>query len=106
MRRSEVRWYEFSYPDKKIPVLILTRDSIIEYLSEVTVAPITSTIRNIPSEILLTKADGMSKDCAVNLDHLQSVSKTKVGDLITTLGSIKMNEVRRAVLFALGFDPE
>ena len=103
MKRGEVRWYRFSRPDKNRPVVILTQDSALEFLGEVTVAPITSTIRDIPSEILLTKEDGMPKDCAVNLDHVQTVSKGKIGPLITTLGSKKMVELRSALLFALGF---
>jgi len=103
MRRGEIRWYEFSYPDKKRPVLILTRNSIIELLEEVTIAPITSTVRNIPSEVLLTKSDGMAKECAVNLDHLQTVSKNRIGNQITMLNQSKMHEVRLALLFALGF---
>ncbi|HWO42994.1 MAG TPA: type II toxin-antitoxin system PemK/MazF family toxin [Candidatus Eisenbacteria bacterium] len=103
MRRGEVRWYVFSRPDKRRPVLILTRDSALEFLGEVTVAPITSTIRDIPSEVLLTKADGMPKDCAINLDHLQTVSKGKIGSLITTLTASKLEEVRPRLLFALGF---
>jgi mRNA interferase MazF len=48
MRRGEVRWYEFQPPDKRRPVLILTRDLVIGYLNEVTVVPITTTIRGIP----------------------------------------------------------
>ncbi|MHB1336707.1 MAG: type II toxin-antitoxin system PemK/MazF family toxin [Candidatus Humimicrobiaceae bacterium] len=104
MKRGEIRWYEFSYPDKRRPVLILTRNSIIEYLNEITVAPVTSTIRSIPTEVLLSKTEGMPKDCAVNLDHLQTVSKLKIGGLITALSSIKMSEVEQALLFALGFD--
>ena len=103
MKRGEVRWYGFSRPDKKRPVVILTRDSALEFLGEVTVAPITSTIRDIPSEILLTKADGMLQDSAVNLDHIQTVSKGKIGSLITTLSLRKMLELRSALLFALGF---
>ena len=59
MKRGEIRWYKFKTPDKKRPVLILTRDSILEYLSEVTVAPITTTVRQIPSEVFLSKADGI-----------------------------------------------
>ena len=55
MKRGEIRWYKFAHPDKKRPVLILTRDSILEYLGEVTVAPVTSTIRDIPSEVALAK---------------------------------------------------
>jgi len=103
MKRGEVRWYRFSQPDKKRPVVILTRDSALEFLGEVTIAPITTTIRNIPTEVLLTQADGMPRDCAVNLDHLQTVSKNKVGALITTLSQRKIKELRLALLFALGF---
>ena len=103
MRRGEVRWYKFIKPDKNRPVVILTRNSALEFLGEVTVAPITSTIRGIPTEVLLTKEDGMSKDCAVNLDHIQTVSKGKIGPLITTLSSARMSELRSALLFALGF---
>ena len=103
MKRGEVRWYKFIRPDKKRPVVILTRNSIIEFLGEVTVAPVTSVVRNIPSEVFLSINDGMSKNCTINLDHIQTVSKSKIGSLITTLSSEKMSELRSAVLFALGF---
>ncbi len=103
MKRGEVRWYRFRRPDKNRPVLILTRDSALDFLGEVTVAPVTSTIRDIPSEVRLTKANGMPRDCAVNLDHIQTVSRARIGALITTVGPQKMSEVRSALLFALGF---
>jgi mRNA interferase MazF len=74
---------------------------VLEYLGEVTIAPITTTIRNIPSEVFLSKADGMHQDCAVNCDHLQTVSKSKIGSLITFLPLSKMVEVGRAIHFAL-----
>src|SRR3990172_2504603 len=101
MKRGEVRWYKFTNPDKKRPVVILTRNSILEYLGEVTVAPVTSTIRNIPSEVLLSKEDGMQNDCAINCDHLQTVSKANIGTLITTLSKEKLFEIRNAVFFSL-----
>ena len=101
MKHGEIRWYKFMRPNKKRPVLILTRDSVLEYLGEVTIAPITSTVRNIPSEVFLSKADGMPRDCAVNCDHLQTVSKEKIGTLITTLLASKMVDVGRAIRFAL-----
>ena len=103
MRRGEVRWYRFSTPDKRRPVLILTRNSALEFLGEVTVAPVTSTIREIPSEVRLTRAEGMPQDCAVNLDHVQTVTRARVGPLIATVSPGKMSEVRAALLFALGF---
>ena len=98
-----MRWYKFSRPDKRRPVLVLTRDSALEFLGELTVAPITSTIRSMPSEVLLTSADGMPRDCVINLDHVQTVPRGRVGALITTLRSEKMPEVRSALLFSLGF---
>lgn len=101
MTRGEIRWYKFNPPDKKRPVVILTRNSIIEYLGEVTIAPITSTIREIPSEVYLSKSDGMPIECAINCDHIQTVSKSKVGPLITKLSTEKMKELKKAISFAL-----
>jgi len=101
MKHGEIRWYKFKRPDKMRPVLILTRDSVLEYLGEVTVAPLTAAIRNIPSEVFLTKADGMPRDCAVNGDHLQTVSKGKIGSLITSLSPARMADVGQAIRFAL-----
>lgn len=101
MKHGDIRWYKFLPPDKKRPVLILTRDSVLQYLGEVTVAPITTAVRDIPSEVFLSKADGLPQDCAVNCDHLQTVSKSKIGPLITSLPLAKMIEVGRAIRFAL-----
>lgn len=101
MRHGEIRWYKFTHPDKKRPVLILTRSSNLDYLGEVTVAPITSTVREIPSEVFLSRSDGMPRNCAINCDHLQTVSKGKIGGLITSLPQAKMIDVGRAIRFAL-----
>ena len=101
MRRGEVRWYRFPAPDKRRPVVVLSRDSIISSLNTVTVAPVTSRIRDIPSETPLTKDDGMPRECAVNCDHLQTVNKGKLGSVITTLSHEKMRNVATATRFAL-----
>lgn len=103
MRRGEVRWYQFGRPDKRRPVLVLTRDSILEYLEETTVAPVTRTIRDIPTQVVLSIEDGMPEECAVSLDHIQTVNKNKLGSVITTVREDTMKSVRRALLFALGF---
>jgi mRNA interferase MazF len=103
VRRGEVRWYRFAAPDKRRPVVILTRDSILDTLGEVTIAPVTSTIRDIPSEVVLTAHEGMPRDCAANLDHVQTVSRNRIGALITTLSRDRMAEIRAALLFALDF---
>jgi len=101
MKRGEVRWYKFKQPDKKRPVLILTRDSVLGYLGEVTIAPLTSTIRDIPSEVLLTRHDGVRKDCVINCDHIQTVAKEEIGAFVTTLTPEKLVQVRDAIRFAL-----
>jgi mRNA interferase MazF len=103
VRRGEIRWYRFGAPDKRRPVLLLTRDSTLDLLGDVTVAPVTSTIRDVPSEVLLTVADGLPRECAVNFHHLQTVPKKRVGPLIATLDRRRWPEVQRALLFALGF---
>ena len=101
VKRAEIRWYRFASPDKRRPVLVLTRDSIIPYLGEVTVAPVTTRIRDIPSEVLLSMEDGMPRECAVNCDHVQTVQRGKLGALITTLSPRVMEQVATAVRFAL-----
>jgi mRNA interferase MazF len=101
MKRGEIRWYKFQQPDKKRPVLILTRNSVLEYLGEVTIVPITSTIRDIPSEVYLSPYDGLPQECAINCDHIQTVSKGRIGSLITTLSSDKLKQVSNAIHFAL-----
>jgi mRNA interferase MazF len=101
MKRGEIRWYTFPHPDKRRPVLVLTRDSILDYLGEVTVAPVTRTLRDIPSEVMLNREDGMPHVCAVNCDHLQTVVKGRLGALITTLSAAKLAAVSRALRFAL-----
>jgi mRNA interferase MazF len=104
VNRGDVCWYTFKAPDKKRPVLILTRDSAIAVLHSVTVAPITSTIRNIPTEVVLTKDDGLPNPCAANFDNLQTVPKSNIGGRISRLTARKMKEAGAAVSFALGFD--
>ena len=103
MKRGEVRWYTFELPDKRRPVLILTRNSAISFLTGITIAPITSTVRDIPTEVFLTpEDDGVLAPCSVNLDNVQTVPKHKLGALITTLSTEQMAQVERALAFALG----
>ena len=104
MERGEIRWYTFKKPDKKRSVVILTRNSALNFLSEVTIAPITSTVRNIPTEVIIDQQDGMKTISAINLDHIQTVSKNKIGTYILKLSYSKIDEIKPALLFALGFD--
>lgn len=85
IQRGDVRWYGFRTSDKQRPVAVLTRQSALAFLGEVTVAPVTSTIRDIPTEVVLSGDDGLPRTRSVNLDHIQTVSRAKVGALVTTL---------------------
>ncbi len=102
MRRGDVCWYTFQPPDKKRPVLVLTRNSAISVLNSVTVAPITSTVRDIPTEILLTSVDGLPDTCAASFDNLQTVPKMRVGHRICHLTDRRMRDADKAIAFALG----
>lgn len=77
--RGNIPLYEFAPPDKKRPVLVLTRHSAISNLSTVTVSPITSTIREMPSEVVLSEEDGMKRHCAVNLHNAVTISQDRLG---------------------------
>lgn len=102
--RGDVRFYQFAPPDKKRPVVVLTRDSAIAYLSTVTVAPITSTIRGVPSEIVLNEEDGMKARCAVNLHNAVTISQNRLGRRVAQLSSFRMGEICLALGFSLGCD--
>lgn len=102
--RGDIRLYQFAPPDKKRPVVVLTRDSAIPYLNTVTVAPITSTIRGVPSEVALNEEDGMKKPCAVNLHHVVTISRQRLGRRVARLNSARMAEVCEALYFSLGCD--
>jgi len=84
--------------------LVLTRDSAIPYLSRVTVAPITSTIRGVPSEVIVGPDDGLKAVCAVNLHNVLTIAKEKLGRRVSQLDDDRMREICRALGFALGCD--
>jgi len=102
VNRGDVHLCQFAPPDKQRPVLVLTRDSAIGHLSTVTVAPITSTIRGVPSEVILDVDDGMKGQCAVNLHSAVTISQERVGKRVATLSPRRMQEVCTALRFSLG----
>lgn len=106
MNRGDVCWYLFQAPDKRRPVLILTRDSALGFLNSVTIAPITSTIRGIPTEVILTEEDGLPATCAANFDNIQTVPRRNIGERFARLTARRMKLAAAATSFALGFDTE
>jgi mRNA interferase MazF len=102
INRGEVWRYRFAAPDKIRPVLVLTRQEVIGLLHTVMVAPITSAIRGAPSEVLVGIAEGLKHESAVNLDHVQTVERSRLVGYVGHLDSEKMGEVCRALAVAAG----
>jgi mRNA interferase MazF len=102
LSRGDVCLFQFASPDKQRPVLVLTRESAITHLATVTVAPITSTIRGVPSEVILDVDDGMKGRCAVNLHNALTVAQARLGRRVGNLSAGRMQEVCAALRFSLG----
>ncbi|HWW95111.1 MAG TPA: type II toxin-antitoxin system PemK/MazF family toxin [Vicinamibacteria bacterium] len=102
--RGEIWRYRFSAPDKRRPVLVLTRPEVIGLLHTVMVAPVTSTIRGAPSEVVVGVKEGLKHESAVNLDHVQTVERARLTSYVGHLGPDRMREVCRALSIAVGCD--
>ena len=104
VNRGEIWTYRFKAPDKRRPVLVLTRQEVIELLHTVMVAPVTSTIYGAPSEVVVGPEDGLKRPSAVNLDHVQTVERARLVSYVGTLQPPKMQSVCRALATATGCD--
>ena len=102
IRRGQIWLFSFSRPDKRRPVLVLSRPEVIPLLHTVMVAPVTSVIRGAPSEVAVGVQEGLKRDSAVNLDHVQTVEKARLKRFVGTVGPHKMNDVCRALAIAVG----
>lgn len=102
LSRGDVHLCRFPPPDKQRPVVVLTRDAVIGHLSTVTIAPITSTVRGAPSEVILDVDDGMKGRCAVNLDNTVTLAQVRLGRRVAALSAERMEEVSAALRFSLG----
>jgi mRNA interferase MazF len=103
--RGQIWQFAFSRPDKRRPVLVLSRSEVIGLLHTVMVAPITSTIRGAPGEVIVGLTEGLKRDSAINLDHVQTVEKANLKRFIGTVGARKMKAVCQALAIATGCDP-
>jgi mRNA interferase MazF len=101
VNRGDVVWLEHPEAGRR-PALVLTRDAAIPVLRNVTVALVTRTIRDIPTEVPLLEADGMPVACAVSLDNLTTVPAAMLTDRLTRLPADRMHEVCLALARATG----
>ena len=100
--RGEIWTYRFKAPDKRRPVLVLTRPEVIGLLHTVMVAPVTSTRRGAPSEVEVGVDEGLRHESAVNLDHVQTVEQERLVGFVGALSEAKMQQVCRALAIATG----
>jgi len=104
MRRGEIWWAEQPKPIGRRPVLLLSRDEAYNVRNAVTVAQITTTVRNIPVEIPLDKKDGLPHLCVANVDTITTIRKSILTERICALKAEKMHSINKAIKFALALD--
>ena len=100
--RGDIWTYRFKAPDKRRPVVVLSRQEVIPLLHTVMVAPVTSTRRGAPSEIEVGPEEGLKHESAVNLDHVQTVERARLVAFVGTVGSAKMRRICQALAIATG----
>jgi mRNA interferase MazF len=102
VNRGEIWQYRFKSPDKRRPVLVLSRQEVIPLLHTVMVAPVTSTRRGAPGEVAVGVSEGLKHESAVNLDHVQTVERGRLVSFVGTLDAAQMRQVCRALAIATG----
>lgn len=106
VRRGDIWLYRFAAPDKRRPVVVLSRAEVIGLLRTVMVAPVTSAVHGAPSEVPLDVEHGLKGPSAVNLDHVQTVEKARLEHWVGSLGPATMRQVCRALAVATGCEED
>lgn len=101
MKRGEVWWVGFPAPIGRRPAVLVSRNQAYRVRSAVTVVPLTRTVRGIPTEVPLGRAEGLPKACAANADTLTTVPRSIVQEYLCTLEAATMQDLDRAIKFAL-----
>lgn len=104
MKRGEIWWAELGPPSGRRPVVLLSRDEAYPVRELVTVAPVTTRVRHIPSEVPLGLEDGLPKPCVINLDTITTIARASLRDRLATLSAEKRKAVEVALHFALGME--
>jgi len=99
-RRGEVWWGEIEELGRR-PFLVMTRSAAIPVLNGVLAAPVTRTVRSIPTELSLGPDDGMPAECAASFDNLRVVPKAYLVGRICALGSARLAEACAALHLAV-----
>lgn len=106
LARGAICLCDLGAPDKVRPAVILTRTHSLRLMNHVTVAPITASIRDTPSQVPLDESDGMKHPCAVNLHQIQTIRQARIHLRVGQLSAEKMKAVGNAIRYALELDHE
>lgn len=101
VHRGDIWWAEVP-GDKMRPVLVLTRERFIPRLTSLLVAPVTTRVRSIPTEVPLGAAEGFPKPCAANFDNVFTIRRDRLTSRSGRLEDSRLDEVCRALRFAAG----
>ena len=104
MKPGEVWWAKLPEPLGRRPVILLSRNEVYLVRESVTIAPVTTRIRNLPVEVTLTQDDGLPKTCVANLDTITTIKKNRLVERITQLSENKMHDMEKALKFALDME--
>ena|SRR6266851_5699784 len=102
--RGEIWMYRFAAPDRRRPILVLSRPSLLEVLSSATVAAVTSTVRGMPTEVRIGVNEGLKHESCVNLVNVFTIPQSELRQYVGSLTPNKMGQVCRALAIACGCD--
>ena len=102
MKRGEIWWAELEPPGGRRPVALLSRDDAYLVHSLVTIASVTTRVRNTSSEVALSQKEGLPRACVINLDVITTIPKNCLHEKFVALNPDKLREVETAICFALG----
>ncbi|MEM4721005.1 MAG: type II toxin-antitoxin system PemK/MazF family toxin [Candidatus Methanomethylicaceae archaeon] len=102
MKRGEVWWANLPAPIGRRPVTLVSRNEAYKVRDLIMIAPVTTRVRNIPTEVELGPKDGLPRRCVINCDSLVTIPKARLQSRITALNPAKVRELNQAIKFALG----
>lgn len=100
MRRGELWWIEHPELGRR-PACVITRDAAVPVLAKLTVVPATGRVRGIPTEVTLTREDGVGRECVLSLDNITTLSKSSLVGYIATLSPVRQAQLCAALRLAV-----
>jgi mRNA interferase MazF len=104
LSRGDIRWYRFSAPDKRRPVLVLGIESLLRSPDQIPVIPFSTQIRRLPWEVVLRAVEGLGVDSALKPEWIRAVPARELGPWICSFPPQRWDEVRAAMVKVLGLD--